>query len=425
MGFEQRRIECVDSLRISPREESEIISELAQTGGISGAAAAASKDRRKNDRVPYLNQAGLFVQMKHPGGSVVNYLVRTRNLSPTGIAFLHGSFVYTGTACVLALHDKDGKMVGVDGKVVRCQHVRGHVHDIGVRFARSLEVKQFLITPPGAAGAADASSSGGAAQTSEELPKFSGNVLCAEENASDAELLKFYLESLGVNVTVVASGLEALDYLEGRKFDAVMTAAWLPGMTGPELAEAARAAGYTKPIIALSADDRYEIKVEALARGCTELLSKPYTAEQLVRVMAAHLPRAAAVPAPADTASPIVSEMWGNTKMRPLIRKFVVRLFADVREIQRLTSSGTEPSAELLGKLCMGLKGSAGSFGYPQISKLAHRLTELVLACDGDNAVAGDLQVKEAVAALVKLTAAARVFIEKDPAGGPGTGAAA
>jgi len=75
----------------------------------------------------------------------VNYLVRTRNLSPTGIAFLHGSFVYTGTGCVLALHDAQGKIVGVEGKVVRCQHVRGHVHDIGVRFSRPLDVKQFLL----------------------------------------------------------------------------------------------------------------------------------------------------------------------------------------------------------------------------------------------------------------------------------------
>ena len=426
MSLDQRRIECVDSLRISPREESEIISELAQTGGISGAAAASSKDRRKNDRVPYLNQAGLFVQMKHPGGSVVNYLVRTRNLSPTGIAFLHGSFVYTGTACVLALHDKDGKMVGVDGKVVRCQHVRGHVHDIGVRFNRPLELKQFLLTPADSkpSEAASAGAAGGE-QTSEELPRFVGSVLCAEENASDAELLKFYLESLGVTVTLVNSGLEAFDYLEGRKFDALMVAVWLPGMSGPDLAEAARGAGFIKPIIAISADDRYEIKVEALARGCTDLLPKPYNAEQLVRVLAAHLPRAASAGAGGEKSEvkPLASEMWGNAKMQPLIRKFVARLSADVKEIQRLTSAVKAPSADLLGKLCMGIKGSAGSFGYPTISKVAQSLTDLVLA---DAPAASDRQVQDAVAELLRLSEAANAFIENPKAPtGPSAGAAA
>jgi CheY-like chemotaxis protein len=416
MSMEKRRIECVDSLRLSPREQSEIISELSQGSAVPG-AAASSKERRHNGRVPYLNEAGLFVQMKHPGGSVVNYLVRTRNLSPTGIAFLHGSFVYTGTACVLALHDAQGKMVGVEGKVVRCQHVRGHVHDIGVRFGKELELNRFVIAPAGdkttsvttTAGAEDAGVSG---QISEELPKFSGNVLCAEENASDAELLKFYLESLGVAVTVVSSGLEALDYLEGRKFDAVMAAVWLPGMTGPEVAEAARAAGFTKPIIALTADDRYEIKIEALARGCTELLSKPFTAEQLVRVLEAHLPRAAATPNAGPAVEPLPSEMWGNARMRPLITKFVARLAADVREIERLTKAAGAPSADLLGKLCMGLKGTAGGFGYPKISKIAQGLTELVLAEGADT---GE-QVRAAVVELARLSAAAAAFLDNERA---------
>jgi CheY-like chemotaxis protein len=428
MSLEQRRIECVDSLRITPREETEIISELSQSGAVPG-TSVSSKERRQNGRVPYLNQSGLFVQMKHPGGSVVNYLVRTRNLSPTGIAFLHGSFVYTGTACVLALHDKDGKMVGIDGKVVRCQHVRGHVHDIGVRFARPLELKQFLIR--GESKGQTSSPSAGAGQTSEELPRFAGTVLCAEENASDTELLKFYLESLGLGVTVVSSGLEALDYLEGKKFDVLIVAVSLPGMSGPDLAEAARGAGFTSPIIALSADDRCETKVEALARGCTDLLAKPYTAEQLVRLLAAHLPRAAATGSGPAEVKPLASEMWGNTKMRPLIRKFVARLFADVREIQRLTFGATAAptaSPDLVGKLCMGLKGSAGSFGYPTISKVAQRLTELVLT---DAAGASERQIKDAVAELVRLTAAANAFIEigkesgKAPAGPPTPGAAA
>ena len=422
-----RRVACVDSLRISPHEESEILAELSQqpVGAAGGAGramptAATAKERRRNNRVPFLSEAGLFVQMKHPGGSVANYLVRTRNLSPTGIAFLHGSFVYTGTTCVLALHDKSGKIMGIDGRVVRCQHVRGHVHDIGVRFSAPIDLNQFLLdtnAKPGSAGADDAPGaasnpdpSAGDGRASEELPKLAGHVLCAEENETDAELLKFYLESLGVTVTLVAGGLEALDYLEGRKFDAVITAVWLTGMTGVELAEAARASGFKKPIIALTADDRIETRVEALNRGCTDLLTKPYGVEQLVRVLGAHLPRAK----PAGPAvEPLPSDMWCNVKMRPLIAKFVARLDGDVREIDRLTSAGPG-SVELLGKLCMGLKGSAGSFGYPKISRIAAGLTELVLI---DNSLARE-KVKAAVAELTKLSMAAAVFIEKES--GPG-----
>jgi CheY-like chemotaxis protein len=401
--MDRRRIECVDSLRISPREENDIIAELAQ--GSAMPTAQTSKERRLNNRVPYLNEAGLFVQMRHPGGSVVNYLVRTRNLSPTGIAFLHGSFVYNGTACVLALHDRNGKMVGIEGKVVRCKLVRGHVHDVGVRFNRTLDLQQFASEGQIAA-AAVAAAAVTTPETSEELPRFNGSVLCAEENASDAELFKFYLESLGVTVTVVSSGLEALDYIERQKFDAIVAAVWLPGMSGTELAEAARGAGFTNPFIALTADDRYEMKVEALARGCTDILTKPYSAESLVRLLSAHLSKAA--PSAADVKT-LASEMWSNVKMRPLITKFVSRLAAEVKEIERLTSGDQAVPVELLAKLTMGIKGSAGNFGYPTISKTAQRLTDLVLA-QGTPAE----HLKATAANLVHLSAAATAFLEKE-----------
>lgn len=403
--MDRRRIECVDSLRISPREESDIISELAQGNALP--TAQTSKERRLNDRVPYLSAAGLFVQMRHPGGSVVNYLVRTRNLSPTGIAFLHGSFVYNGTSCVLALHDRNGKMVGVEGKVVRCKHVRGHVHDIGVRFGRTLDLQRFA-TQGQIAAAAVAAAAVPTAETSEELPRFNGNVLCAEEDANDAELLKFYLESLGVKVTIVSSGLEALEYIERQKFDAIIAAVWLPGMSGTELAEAARGAGFTNTFIALTADDRCEMRVEAMARGCTDVLTKPYSAETLVRVLTAHLPKAALSAADVKLMG---SEMWSNEKMRPLITKFVARLAAEVKEIERLTSGEQTVPVELLAKLSMGIKGSAGNFGYPAISKSAQRLTDLILA---QGAPADRL--KAAAMDLAYLSAAATAFVEKETA---------
>src|SRR5437868_1999499 len=112
------------SLRLSEKEELEILSSLEYGHGNSVV------NQRRQNRLPYVHRASLVIQMCHSGASQLNYLLRARNLSAEGIGFLHGSFVYTGTACVVSLLNKQGKPVRIEGRVVRCKHVRKHVHEV-------------------------------------------------------------------------------------------------------------------------------------------------------------------------------------------------------------------------------------------------------------------------------------------------------
>src|SRR5437763_16893616 len=109
----------IDGLRLSEREEAEL--RMALNSASSG---SPGRERRRQERIAYQHQAGLIVKVHHPRGSIANYLVRVRNLSPGGIAFLHSSFIYSGTRCTMALRTKDNRSVAVEGKVVRCQHIR-------------------------------------------------------------------------------------------------------------------------------------------------------------------------------------------------------------------------------------------------------------------------------------------------------------
>src|SRR4051812_30907003 len=117
------RANCRDSLRISAQEQGDILSELDRR-----AASQKSSERRNDERLRYVQQALLFMQVRHPGGTTSNYLVRTRNLSTTGIGFLHGTFLYSGTPCTLSLRNSKNKFVDIEGTIVRCSHVRGHIH---------------------------------------------------------------------------------------------------------------------------------------------------------------------------------------------------------------------------------------------------------------------------------------------------------
>lgn len=378
----------VDSLRMSAREHADILNELDARNG-----RARDDDRRHEQRLRYSQQALLFVQIRHPGGTAGNYLVRTRNLSRTGIGFLHGSFIYNGTPCTVALRSVDKAIVAVEGRVVRCHHVRGHVHEIGVHFDKPIRLKQFL----GREAPAETEDSHSA-----ELPKLAGRVLCVDDSVADQELLKFHLENLGLACDVSADPMEACARAESAKYDLVVTALALPGMTGFDLADSLRCSGYAGPIIAMTADERDTTRLDALQRGFASFLPKPYRFEDLLRVLLQHL-----TPVSSGAREVLTSDLWSDVAMRPLIRRFLQRLVAQSQEIQRLATA--ESQQPFFRKLCTELKGSAGSYGYPSISEAAHALL--------DDASAFDLRGR--LDALHRLCLAAAQILEVEAAAQP------
>lgn len=61
------------------------------------------------------------------------------------MAFLHCSFLYPGSIISATLRTRDGEQMSVTGKVVRCEHVSGRVHEVGVKLDQAID--------PGALGA--------------------------------------------------------------------------------------------------------------------------------------------------------------------------------------------------------------------------------------------------------------------------------
>jgi DNA-binding response OmpR family regulator len=354
----------VDSLRMSAREHAEILNELD-----ARQSRHADSNRRTEERLRFSQQALLFVQLKHPGGTDGNYLVRTRNLSRTGIGFFHGAFVYNNTPCTVALRSTDRAVVTIPGRVVRCNHVRGHIHEIGVHFDKPIRLRQFL----GTQAPADEQDA-----TSTELPRLDGRILCVDDSVPDQDLLKFHLEHLGLRCDIAPSPDAALDLADSVRFDLVITTLALPGMSGFDLAASLRAAGQRCPIIAMTPDERDATRADALRRGFANFLVKPYHFEDLLRILLNHL-----TPAPSGSGELLPSDLWSDVAMRPLIRRFLQRLGPQSQEIRRLASAPHAASSIAAGnpdpvfrKLCTELKGSAGSYGYPSISLAAHDLLD-------------------------------------------------
>ena len=123
----------------------------------------------------------------------------------------------------------------------------------------------------------------------EETLELKEKTTAAAENASlllvddvmmNLNVLEALCKKAGVKDIVKAqSGAEALDILKVRRFTAVLTDMWMPGMSGTELAKLIRMKYNDLPIYLITADVEYlkHYKEE----GFTGCLTKPLTLDKL------------------------------------------------------------------------------------------------------------------------------------------------
>ncbi|MCP6762314.1 MAG: ATP-binding protein [Fischerella sp. CENA71] len=122
------------------------------------------------------------------------------------------------------------------------------------------------------------------------LLSASAHVLLVDDNADMRDYLKRIL-SKHVTVEAVADGAAALAAVQERVPDLVLSDVMMPGLNGFELLKALRADARTKeiPIILLSARAGEEFVIEGLEAGADDYLIKPFSAQELVTRVNAHL----------------------------------------------------------------------------------------------------------------------------------------
>ena len=122
-------------------------------------------------------------------------------------------------------------------------------------------------------------------------------VLLAEDNDLNAEIAMVQLEELGMKVTRVADGKEAVEVFrdspEGT-FDMILMDIMMPEMNGYEATLAIRGLkehpeACTIPIIAMTANAFAEDVQASLDAGMNGHLSKPIVMEEVVKAIARNL----------------------------------------------------------------------------------------------------------------------------------------
>ncbi len=129
----------VDTLKIRDQEYQRILGKLDYE---AGSGPLPGPQLRQQPR--FLYAVTFVINIQHPGGTSVNYIGRTRNISCTGLAFLHGGFLHNNTRCVISLPAYDGKWMRIAGTIVRCRHVENKVHELGIRFDEMIDLGSVI-----------------------------------------------------------------------------------------------------------------------------------------------------------------------------------------------------------------------------------------------------------------------------------------
>ena len=105
-----------------------------------------------------------------------------------------------------------------------------------------------------------------------------GEILIVDDNAINRELLTRRLARGGYTSQAVASGNEALEVLESRRFDLVLLDYMMPGLSGLETLQAIKQNSRirTTPVIMLSATDEADLMVRCILSGAEDYVAKPF-----------------------------------------------------------------------------------------------------------------------------------------------------
>lgn len=117
-------------------------------------------------------------------------------------------------------------------------------------------------------------------------------ILIAEDDSELRQLFSHVLIKNGYSVTGVCNGKEALDALDKGYYDLIISDIMMPEMDGYELVSSLRAAGYSTPVMMITAKDAFDDMRMGFVSGTDDYMVKPVNVNEMVLRVGALLRRA-------------------------------------------------------------------------------------------------------------------------------------
>lgn len=116
-------------------------------------------------------------------------------------------------------------------------------------------------------------------------------ILIVDDEPNIRELLSTSLRFAGFGVRSVANGAQTISAVLEEEPDLIILDVMLPDMNGFSVTKRLRSAGYTAPIVFLTAKDDTEDKVTGLTVGGDDYVTKPFSLDEIIARIKAILRR--------------------------------------------------------------------------------------------------------------------------------------
>lgn len=194
---------------------------------------------------------------------------------------------------------------------------------------------------------------------------LTGTALLAEDNPDNRNIIRYFLERVGLRVDTAENGQIAVEKANATEYDIILMDMQMPVLDGYTATSLLRQQGYQRSIVALTAHAMAGDEEKCLKAGCNAYLAKPVNAEQLLSVVAHHLPRRSWVIKSSSTIrQPHAAEP--KQSFDSLLHNFRASLQDKLHDLK-----SSQQIPELIASHAHKLKGSAGMFGFPGISETA------------------------------------------------------
>ena len=107
-------------------------------------------------------------------------------------------------------------------------------------------------------------------------------ILIAEDDSELRQLFSHVLIKNGYSVTGVCNGKEALDALDKGYYDLIISDIMMPEMDGYELVSSLRTAGYSIPVMMITAKDAFDDMRMGFVSGTDDYMVKPVNVNEMV-----------------------------------------------------------------------------------------------------------------------------------------------
>jgi signal transduction histidine kinase/CheY-like chemotaxis protein/HPt (histidine-containing phosphotransfer) domain-containing protein len=248
-----------------------------------------------------------------------------------------------------------------------------------------------------------------AKQDQSTAPVLKGHVLLVEDDEINAAVAEGYLEAAGCSCVLVKRGNDAVARAASERFDLVFMDLNMPdmdGFTATKLIRQREGQGARVPIVAVTAHDASTYREKCLRADMDDILTKPYTLEDCIRLLKRWLEREPAAAPPVVKLAAPTSKDGALTSIDAnaiaSLRKLRSGTHADLytRLAELFRAGSTESLAQLraaigardltaAASICHKFASSAANIGALAYANEVRRLEQLCNA--GDAAKAAEL----------------------------------